>query len=304
MPTILVVDDSAVDRQIAGACVKEAGLTPVFAGNGWEALEVIGEQHPDIVLTDLHMPELNGLDLVKRVRRDHPRLSTILMTAWGSEEIAVSALREGAASYVPKKNLRRDLPEALQIVMQSAEAARERKRVIDLFRSSESNYVLRYEPGGANALVSHLQDGLTQMDICDDGEVIRVGTALTEALNNAVDHGNLELDSKLREDSDTAYRETGNERAKQPPYRDRSVHVTAKLTPNEATFIVVDEGPGFDPSNLPNPTDPENLLLPFGRGVMLIRLFMDEVLFNESGNRITMVKRRKKKGRSDSASRE
>jgi len=58
------------------------------------------------------------------------------------------------------------------------------------------------------------------------------------------------------------------------------------------TFIVRDEGPGFDPSALPDPTDPENLLKPCGRGVMLIRTFMDQVNFSAKGNEITMVKRR------------
>ena len=59
----------------------------------------------------------------------------------------------------------------------------------------------------------------------------------------------------------------------------------------EAVFVVRDEGPGFDPNSLPDPTDPENLLKPSGRGIMLIRTFMDAVSFNEKGNEVTMVKR-------------
>ena len=55
--------------------------------------------------------------------------------------------------------------------------------------------------------------------------------------------------------------------------------------------MIRDEGPGFDPHTLPDPTDAENLLKPSGRGVMLIRTFMDMVGFNESGNEITMIKR-------------
>ena len=73
------------------------------------------------------------------------------------------------------------------------------------------------------------------------------------------------------------------------PYAERRVHVTVRLTPAAATFIVRDEGPGFDVSSLPDPRDPENLTKPSGRGVMLIRTFMDEVTFNERGNEITMV---------------
>jgi anti-sigma regulatory factor (Ser/Thr protein kinase) len=61
----------------------------------------------------------------------------------------------------------------------------------------------------------------------------------------------------------------------------------------EAKFVIRDEGPGFDPSTLPDPTDPENLLRPCGRGVMLMRTFMNEVTFNDRGNEVTLIWRRK-----------
>ena len=106
MTTILVVDDNPMDQRLAGACVEEHGLSPIFASNGREALEMIERQPPDVVLTDLQMPELDGLQLVQKVRQSHSSVPVILMTAFGSEEVAADALRAGAASYVPKKLLR------------------------------------------------------------------------------------------------------------------------------------------------------------------------------------------------------
>ena len=130
-----------------------------------------------------------------------------------------------------------------------------------------------------------------QIGLCDEVGRLQVATALTEALANAIDHGNLELDSALRESDGQAYRELGTQRTKIPPFRDRRVHVSAYFQEDEARFVIRDEGPGFDPHTLPDPTDPENLLKPSGRGVMLIRTFMDVVAFNETGNEITMIKR-------------
>jgi anti-sigma regulatory factor (Ser/Thr protein kinase) len=60
----------------------------------------------------------------------------------------------------------------------------------------------------------------------------------------------------------------------------------------EAVFVVRDEGPGFDPTSLPDPTDPINLERVSGRGLLLIQTFMDHVEHNETGNQITMIKRR------------
>jgi len=296
MAKILVVDDAVLDQHIAGACVREQGSSPIFAQNGREAVELIDREKPDVVLTDLQMPEMDGLELVQHVRRTHPSVPVILMTAFGSEDVAVKALRAGASSYVPKKNLRRDLGEALRVVLAAVAASRQRDQVRQFLEESESRFVLGYEPGGTQALISYLRDGLTRLNFCDEAGLLQVSTALTEAITNAIDHGNLELDSGLRELPNDAYRRLGRERAHQPPYRDRRVYVTARLTPSEATYIIRDEGPGFDPSSLPDPTDPENLLKLSGRGVMLIRMFMDEVRFSETGNEITMIKRRPETG--------
>ena len=288
MTKILVVDDAVLDRTIAGACVEEHGSEAVYAQDGREALQVIEQQQPDVVLTDLQMPGMDGLQLVKNVRQNYPSIPVILMTAFGSEEVAAKALRAGAASYVPKKTLKQSLGEALRNVLAAVDATRQRDQVRQFLIESEARFVLGYEPGGSQALISYLQDGLVRLNFCDDVERLQISTALTEAITNAIDHGNLELSSALRENGD--YWTLGKERVQQLPYRDRRVHVTARMTECEATFKIRDEGPGFDPSTLPDPTNPENLTKVSGRGVMLIRTFMDDVRFNEAGTEITMVK--------------
>src|ERR1700722_9974854 len=109
MAKILVVDDSLVDQRLAGRLLQEhsdnvyldkpMAVQVVYANNGKEALDVIPRDRPDLVLTDLQMPELNGLELVDALRDKFPALPVILMTAHGSEDIALQALRRGAASY-------------------------------------------------------------------------------------------------------------------------------------------------------------------------------------------------------------
>src|SRR5438309_1895923 len=100
MAKVLVVDDNPMDRRLAGGLVEKAGQSVAFAGNGKEALDVLDRDTLDLVLTDLLMPEMDGLELVKEVREKHPLVPVILMTAFGSEEVAIEALRKGAASYV------------------------------------------------------------------------------------------------------------------------------------------------------------------------------------------------------------
>jgi len=291
MTRILVVDDSPLDRKISGGILEAENATVTYAEHGQDALDQIAVDQPDLVLTDMQMPVMDGLELVRRMKKEYPKIPVILVTRQGSEEVAVEALRIGAASYVPKRNLKRDLGRVLEMVLSAVETLRERDQVRDLLQHAESYYVLGYDPGAPRALIHHLQESLAQANVGDESDRLRIGTALAEALANAIDHGNLELDSKLRENDLMTYRDTGKVRALEPPYCNRRVHVTARLCPGEATFIIRDEGPGFDPDDLPDPTDPENIIKPSGRGVMLIRTFMDDVRFSESGNEITMVKR-------------
>ena len=79
---------------------------------------------PDLLLTDLDMPLMNGLELVESVRRRFPRVPVVLMTAYGSDEVAARALEAGAASYVPKRNLEKELLETIRDLLAVVEADR------------------------------------------------------------------------------------------------------------------------------------------------------------------------------------
>jgi anti-sigma regulatory factor (Ser/Thr protein kinase) len=126
----------------------------------------------------------------------------------------------------------------------------------------------------------------------DAGTADRVALALTEALLNGIQHGNLELDSRLRQEDEATYHRMAESRRLRYPYRDRRLHVWASLSRREAVYVIRDEGPGFDPAALPDPTDPAQLERTTGRGLLLIRAFMDRASFNGAGNEIMLRKRR------------
>ena len=128
--------------------------------------------------------------------------------------------------------------------------------------------------------------------ILSDREQMSVSVALEEALTNAVVHGNLEVSSKLRDLEDDSFEEMIAVRLLKSPFGDRRVEVTARYTNSEASFTISDEGPGFDVMAVPDPTDEENICLTHGRGLFLMRSFMDEVIHNAVGNQVTLVKRK------------
>lgn len=271
---------------------QDASLELQFAGDGAEALELLAAAAPALVVTDLVMPKLDGLQLVEAVNRDHPLVPVILVTGKGNEEIAVRALEQGAASYVTKRMLAYDLLDMVQKVLTVSGRRRSHTRLLGSMTVSNCSFALENDVALFMPLVAYLQDRVAQAGICDQGGRTRVGIALDEALTNAMFRGNLEVGSELRGHDDAQYHKLLDSRRQQRPYSDRRVYVEANFSRDEAVFIIRDEGPGFDLESLPDPTDPMNLDKPSGRGILLMRTFMDKAVHNDSGNQVTLIKRR------------
>ncbi|HEX4130880.1 MAG TPA: response regulator [Pirellulales bacterium] len=293
MTKVLIVDDSAVDRRLAGGLLERSYHSRIdYATDGVDALESMARQTPDIVVTDLQMPRMSGLELVIAVREKYPTVPVIVMTAQGSEDLAVQALKHGAASYLSKSRLADELRETIDSVLAVSRADRRHERVLEYLSDMHWSFVLENDITLIPSLVDQVRQDLVRVKLCDETSLTRMGIALHEALVNAIHHGNLELRSELRERDEQAYQRMAEQRRREAPYADRRVHVNIKVSPKEAVYVLRDEGPGFDPSRLPDPTDPANLERVCGRGLLLVRTFMDEVRHNATGNEITMIKRR------------
>jgi len=291
MTTVLVVDDCLTDRRRAGGLLSRAGFEITYASDGIEALDRIAEQRPDAVITDLQMPGMDGLALVTAVAHDHPFVPLVVITSQGSEAAAVQALQAGAASYVPKRDLATQLVDTVRRVCLAAGENRDFARLSERIVNHQIRYELESDLSLIPPAVRAVRESLTGWRRYDESGALRVAIAFEEALLNAFYHGNLEVESVLREGDPNGYYELAKRRCHELPYSERKVIVDFAITPQEVRFRIADEGPGFDPDSLPDPTDPENIARASGRGLLLIHTFMDEVAHNARGNEIAMLKR-------------
>jgi len=99
---ILVVDDDESLRWVTQAQLQQSGYQVDAAANGKEALAKIQEAPPDLAITDLMMPGMSVVELLKSIRADYPEIIVILVTAFGTVENAVEAMRAGAYDYITK----------------------------------------------------------------------------------------------------------------------------------------------------------------------------------------------------------
>jgi len=298
MATVLVVDDSAVDRRFVGGILSRDGRYRVdFAEDGSQALQRMRESPPDVIVTDLQMPNRNGLELVAAVRMHHPGVPIILMTGHGSEDLAVEALHRGAATYVPKPQIGERLLDSVEEALSLSRADRTYDRLISCLKKCDFDFELENDPGLIDPLVELVQQMVAGMGLTDATGRFRVGAALKEAVLNAMYRGNLEISFKEMQDTRVSLLEGKGEdllakRLKASPYNGRKVRVAIAMDIQQARFVITDEGPGFDPSSIPAAGQPGSLDPETGRGLVLMRAFFDEVTFNGRGNEVTLVKRR------------
>ncbi|MEZ6127461.1 MAG: ATP-binding protein [Planctomycetaceae bacterium] len=125
---------------------------------------------------------------------------------------------------------------------------------------------------------------------CEHGEMQRT-MAVEESLANAFYHGNLELDSALKEDGSDRFAELARERSQKEPWQNRRVRITELATPFGLWITIRDEGSGFDvQAALKRIEDPDPLaLLASGRGLIMMKEFTDALIFNPDGNEVTLV---------------
>ena len=296
MPRILVVDDSTLDRLLARRLLeKDAELILTEAIDGTDALRQMELFVPDAVVTDLQMQPMDGLQLVETVRRKYPFVPVVLMTAHGSEEVAAQALQAGAANYVPKSELPRHLLPTIRDVLAATSGHRRRHELMNCLERRQIELALANDSALIPPLVDLIQQWIAKLGGVDEPGRLQVAMALEEALLNAMYHGNLEWSADELADSSSqlvsAGRDLISERRQTAPYNRRRVQFIARIDRQHARFIIRDEGRGFDRQRWDEASSPAALTSGVGRGLVLIKLFMDEVALNERGNEITMVKR-------------
>ena len=174
-----------------------------------------------------------------------------------------------------------------------ARADRGQREILSCLTQTESRYELDNDVRHIPALLDQLEASLTRMGLCDRTEWMRIGVALREALVNAIYHGNLELTSTLLEEDEAKFARPRRGPAADAPYASRRVHVRARETKSEATYVIRDEGEGFDPASLPDPTDLAESRPPHRTGALPHpHLHGRSPTQSPAGNEITLVKRR------------
>lgn len=186
-----------------------------------------------------------------------------------------AALRSNIAGCVPVENIDSDLVATIR----------------SLLGHQTVCYTIANSPELLPLIVAQIRQRLEHWPFADPNELVRVTVALSEALDNALFHGNLDLSSDLRQGTGQAWRDESVRRRTATPYQDRRVRVQARISKDAARIVIADEGSGFSPDEQFDCRQSHNLERCSGRGLFLMSMYMDDIDFNETGNEITLTKR-------------
>ena len=273
MSRILVVDDDRTTRHVLSKVLTGAGFTTAVAKDGVEALKALKAGRFDVLLLDVWMPRMNGLDLLSRLRNDKTRPRIVVMTSDDAPETLLKAVREQAFRYVHKPVESAVLLQTVRDVLEAPEPPE-----IEV-TSARADWVEIVVPCTRQA-AEHIQTVMSHLDTDLPADLREsIGYAFRELLLNAVEWGG-RLD---------------------PTRKVRIAYLRAKRM---IMYRIADPGQGFNVDELPHaaigqpPDDPiahmlvreEKGLRPGGFGLLSVRASVDELLYNEKRNEVVFVK--------------
>lgn len=262
---ILVVDDESMIIELLARLLSEKGYEVSTAVDGREALEFLRGHTCDLVISDVRMPHLDGMQLLKAIKDMNPRLPVIMISGYDEAAVVVHALKAGAENFLAKPL---DLDILDQVVSKTLSLACIRPKGCALPAVCQTTHMRApSSPGCVQDLVYQISLSAVAVGFAKHDLENNLKLALAEAITNAMEHGNGWDESKF-------------------------VEVEIVLDSGRMQATVSDQGPGFNHGRMLNPTSNEHLLSERGRGIFLANAIMDEVIYNQAGNQVTLVKRR------------
>jgi FixJ family two-component response regulator len=247
-----------------------------------------------MVITDIRMPKLDGLSVAMTIKDEAPQVPITVVTGHGTESMAIEALRAGVTDFLKKPVRLEDLSGALARMETTRQLVTPHEQRGMPASVEEVERVWKYRLNNELEVIPEFVDGLLGQVASGMAPqaITELNIALRELIVNAMEHGNLGLSF---EDKSLALEEGTlpkllQQRAAQPLYADRQVTITASRLKEAVSVQIADMGGGFDWHEFAESTDPKHLLSSHGRGVLLARMSVNALTFNDKGNQVTVTK--------------
>jgi DNA-binding response OmpR family regulator len=284
---ILIVDDNIDLLDYLKDFFMIYNYEVILAETGAEGIDKFREFSPDIVISDMRLPDKNGNIVVKEIKEIDREVPIIIITGYSDHQLILSAMKNGACDLL-KKPFK---PNDLKYLINKIETLFRKIKVklSSAFVQWEKRHlIIRNDLRIIRSVVDFIFSNIDY--ISEDVSFMKIG--LQEVLINAIEHGNLEISNKEKKEllDRGDYNKILNKRVQDSAYKDKFVDIKVFSTPEYLKITIQDMGKGFDPTQIPDPTNPENFLEEYGKGIFMAINAFDEVEYNDIGNCVTLIK--------------
>jgi FixJ family two-component response regulator len=295
-PRILVVDDEENIRTLLHQCLAGEGYAIDTAPDGVAGMERVLENEYSLVITDVMMPRLGGLDFLKNVKVSQPELPVVIITGYATTDITIQALKLGAVDFITKPFKLSEIFFTVKRIMDYQGREEEIQHAYEQVSHSAKTFDCLCQELDIDAVLHVIVKELMDLGFCAEADSMKISLAIREAVDNAVEHGNLELPSGHKHKEymidPQAFQRWKQQRLQDPQFGRRRIRIEFSYTPGRMEVKVADEGAGFDTSGLPQSIKEAEETGSELHGYRLMLLSMDEVRYNDKGNEVTLVKLR------------
>jgi DNA-binding response OmpR family regulator len=290
MKKILIIDDEKQVRDVLNIALNEEGYESLQAPSGEQGVDLFKSSEPDIVITDVMMPGIDGIEVTKQMRAHRDDIDVVVMSGFGTEELVINALRAGASNYIKKPIVFDELFKIIDDIIFKRENRKRYEISRDVVESEQKSLVIGNDLsrvwGTVNQILFNTQVAVDHTTL----EGMCIG--LYELLINAIEHGNLGITFQDKSDAleNNTYTELLQNRMENAEKEGKVVRIHSDYSPSSMSIDIQDQGNGFDLEKLPNITDAASILMDHGRGILLANLFYDSVAYEEPGNRVKISK--------------
>ena len=287
---ILIVEDDFGSREFLYNLIKLEGYDVEKAADGEEGIEAYHNYHPDLVISDIQMPKMDGLEMLSRLRSEKSDTIFIITTAFGNEDYAIEALRHGANNYLKKPIDKKSLVGLIkkyQTIVNSRKLAKKAEgKIVEKELKIEFTTHFEHIPSIVSQLVSEVSL------VIDDSDKTNIELGLDELITNSIEHGNLEIsyEEKVEASDNNTMIDLYKERLGRPDLASRKITVDYKQKSGFVEWLITDEGNGFDWKSIPDPTQGAQLMELNGRGIFITNFLFDEMEYLGKGNQVRVRK--------------
>ena len=137
MPKVLLIDDEEPIRKIVGLYLQSHGYEVITAADSQKAMELFQPENPSVVLTDIKMPGMDGIEVLRRIKQTSPETEVIVITGHGDMDLAVQSLQLDASDFITKPVGNNDLTQTCMILWQCPAESNRKSRPLPRFDSTE-----------------------------------------------------------------------------------------------------------------------------------------------------------------------